>query len=89
MDERSIWEERLPEDGRNSRRMHEGQSLSGLWQQQIRCIISSLSREPWMKELTSAEEMLEFQDLRRADPERYLEIVNEWLRQNRAYFSMD
>jgi tetratricopeptide (TPR) repeat protein len=34
--------------------------------------------------------MLEFQDLRRADPERYLEIVNEWLRQNprnaRAYF---
>ena len=33
--------------------------------------------------------MLEFQDLRRADPERYLEIVNEWLRQNRAYFSMD
>ena len=37
-----------------------------------------------MKEPTSAEEMLEFQDLRRADPERYLEIVNEWLRQNRS-----
>ena len=46
-----------------------------------------------MKEPTSAEEMLKFQDLRRADPERYLEIVNEWLRQNprnaRAYYSMD
>jgi tetratricopeptide (TPR) repeat protein len=43
-----------------------------------------------MKEPTSAKEMLEFQDLRRADPERYLEIVNEWLRQNprnaQAYF---
>jgi tetratricopeptide (TPR) repeat protein len=43
-----------------------------------------------MKEPTSAEEMLEFQELRRADPELYLEIVNEWLQQNprnaQAYF---
>jgi tetratricopeptide (TPR) repeat protein len=43
-----------------------------------------------MKEPTSAEEILEIQDLRRANPERYLEIVNEWLRQNprnaQAYF---
>ena len=43
-----------------------------------------------MKEPTSVKEVLEFQDLRRADPERYLEIVNEWLRQKprnaQAYF---
>ncbi len=35
-----------------------------------------------MKEPTSPEEMLAFQMLRRADPRRYLEIVNEWVRQN-------
>jgi tetratricopeptide (TPR) repeat protein len=44
-----------------------------------------------MKEPTSPEELLSLHQLRRAQPQRFLEIVNEWLRQNPrnadAYFS--
>jgi tetratricopeptide (TPR) repeat protein len=35
-----------------------------------------------MKEPTSPEELLSLHQLRRAQPQRFLEIVNEWLRQN-------
>lgn len=43
-----------------------------------------------MTEPTSPEEVLALHDLRRSDPRRYLEIMNEWLQTNpqnfRAYF---
>lgn len=43
-----------------------------------------------MQEPTSAEEVLALHRLRRADPQRFLEIVNAWLQENpqnsRAYF---
>src|SRR5262249_11244139 len=43
-----------------------------------------------MQEPTTPEEVFELQRLRRADPQRYLEIVNRWLQENpqnaRAYF---
>ena len=43
-----------------------------------------------MQEPTTPEEVFELQRLRRADPQRFLEIVNEWLREDprnfRAYF---
>jgi tetratricopeptide (TPR) repeat protein len=43
-----------------------------------------------MQEPNTPQEVFEFQRLRRADPQRYLEIVNGWLEENprnaRAYF---
>ena len=43
-----------------------------------------------MREPTTADEVLAFQDLRRRDLPRYFEIVNTWLREDsqnaRAYF---
>jgi hypothetical protein len=43
-----------------------------------------------MQEPNTPEEIFDLHELRRADPRRYLETVNEWLKENprnfRAYF---
>src|SRR5260370_772810 len=35
-----------------------------------------------MKEERSPEEILELHELRRADPQRFLEVIDEWLQEN-------
>jgi tetratricopeptide (TPR) repeat protein len=39
-----------------------------------------------MKEERSAEEIWELHELRRADPQRFLEVINEWLQENPKSF---